>query len=78
MRSAATLSQRSTKIDIFLTCRIACVTVFQNETNGSYGVSCWQRKFRMLWRRETGPKRHGRDKPGLSGLPTRFGAENDG
>ena len=42
MRSAATLPQRSTKIDIFLTCRIACVTVFQNETNGAYSVSCSQ------------------------------------
>src|ERR1700677_4733039 len=31
---------------------------------GSYSVSCWQQKFRMLWRRETGPKRHGRACPG--------------
>jgi hypothetical protein len=31
-RSAAILSGRSTKIDIFLTYRIARVTVFQNET----------------------------------------------
>jgi hypothetical protein len=30
----------------------------------SHSVSCWQRKFRMLWRRGTGPKRHGRACPG--------------
>jgi hypothetical protein len=31
---------------------------------GSHSVSCWHRKFRMLWRRGTGPKRHGRACPG--------------
>jgi hypothetical protein len=31
---------------------------------GCYSVNCWQRKFRMLWRRKTGPKRPGRACPG--------------
>jgi hypothetical protein len=36
---------------------------YESPTFGPYSVSCWQ-KFRMLWRRGTGPKRHGRACPG--------------
>jgi hypothetical protein len=42
---------------------------------GSYSVSCWQQKFRMLWRRETGPKPHGRASPGY---PRVSAQRNDG
>src|ERR1700733_2847461 len=53
---------------------IAHVPVFCKLISDCYSVSCWQQKFRMLWRRETGPEASW---PGLSELPTRFGAESD-
>src|ERR1700733_2699434 len=40
------------------------VSFLEKLLQGSSSVSCWQQKFPMLWRRETGPKRHGRACPG--------------
>jgi hypothetical protein len=54
---------------------IPLISVLEKLLQGSSSVSCWQQKFRMLWRRETGPEASW---PGLSRLPTRFGAESDG
>src|ERR1700733_15872433 len=39
------------------------ISVLEELLQGSSSVSCWQQKFPMLWRRETGPKRHGRACP---------------
>jgi hypothetical protein len=43
---------------------ITRISVLEKLLQGSYSVSCWQRKFRMLWRRETGPEASWRACPG--------------
>src|ERR1700733_1429769 len=43
---------------------IAWIPIFENYLSALIAFCCWRQKFRMLWRRETGPKRHGRACPG--------------
>src|ERR1700678_2836134 len=43
---------------------IAWIPIFENDLSALIAFCCWQQKFRMLWRRETGPKRPGRACPG--------------
>src|ERR1700691_2466554 len=42
---------------------IAWIPIFESDLSPLIAFCCWQQKSRMLWRRETAPKRHGRACP---------------
>jgi hypothetical protein len=42
---------------------IAWIPISEKDSSALIAFCCWQQKFRMLWRRETGPKRPGRACP---------------